>query len=74
MSIRVHPREKIVSAARLDLQRLVLDWQQANHDTLTELEEMKIVHEVLGDTIARHLMYGIRFERHGNYDKKGGEA
>lgn len=70
----MHPRERIVTEALHELQTLVLNWQRDNHDTLTELEEMKIVHEVLGDTIARHLMYGIRFERHGNYDKKGGEA
>jgi hypothetical protein len=69
---RLHPRERIVSEARIELVRAVLDWRE-KHDELTDGELFSIVGGVLGDQITSMAKYLIREERHpGEPDKPGG--
>jgi hypothetical protein len=78
VTIRVHPRERIVSEARIELQEVVLDWQKKHStetdDPLTLMEALSVINDVLSSTLGHAFKYEIRYERHGNYDKPGGEA
>jgi len=64
---------QMVDAARLDLTRRILDWQDEQEE-LTTWEVLKILSDVLSSKIGNIAKYEIRYERHGNYEKKGDEA
>jgi hypothetical protein len=69
---KLHPREAIVTKARLELTRAVLDWREA-HSDLTVGEVFSIIGGVLGDQITSLAKYMIRAERHpDDPDKPGG--
>lgn len=68
--MRLHPREEIVTRARVDLMEKLLDWRR-DHD-LTTAELFSILGGILGDQIAGIAKYLIREERHGDQDKPGG--
>lgn len=66
--MKLHPRMAIVSLARSELGE-ALDALITKHG-LTTIEAAG----VLGDLQGRQLMYALRYERHGDYDKKADEA
>jgi hypothetical protein len=68
--MKLHPRERIVTQARLKLAKAVLD--MIEEFELTDHELVKVVMEECSSTIQSHAKYGIRFERHGNYEDEGG--
>ena len=65
----MHPRAKIVSKWKIDLQKRITDWFRNCDEELTDAEAMKILTEELSNNIQGMLKYTIRFERHGDYDK-----
>ena len=70
--MRLHPREALVTEARLDLIRRVLDWRE-QHDDLTFGELLSILGGTLGDQVTSLAKYEIRAERHpDDPDKPGG--
>lgn len=69
--MKLHPREKIVTAARLDLTEKLLTWHKT-HD-LTDGELFSVIGDVLGGQITNMAKYMIRAERHpDNPDRPGG--
>ena len=70
--MRLHPREVLVTEARLDLTRRVLVWRE-QHDDLTFGELLPILGGTLSSQITGLAKYEIRPERHPNDpDKPGG--
>jgi len=68
--MKLHPREKIVNEAKLRLARAITDISEG----LTEHELMRVVASECLSIVQNHAKYGIRFERHGNYEDEGGLA
>lgn len=68
--MRLHPREEVVSRARVDLMEKLLDWRRG-HD-LTTAELFSILGGTLGGEITGIAKYLIREERHGDQDRPGG--
>ncbi len=66
--MKLHLRNAIVAAARMDMQKVVVNI--SNEHQLTSLELIGI----LTGEIDEALKYALRFERHGNYEKRSGEA
>jgi hypothetical protein len=68
----IHPRERIVNEAEIDLAHALLGvWEK--HD-LTDAEMLRVVAAVFGRHVASNAKYRIREERHGDTDKPGGWA
>lgn len=68
--MRLHPREQIVTAARLDLTESILKWRK-KYD-LTDGELFSVIAEELSSQITGLAKYMIRWERHEDLDKPGG--
>lgn len=67
---RLHPRERVVRQAQLDLMEALNDWQR-DHE-LTDAEYVSLVANELGSRIGSLTRMQIRTERHGTTDKPGG--
>jgi hypothetical protein len=71
-SMRLHPRERIVTEARLDLRKRILDWRE-QHADLTDGELLGILGGTLGDEVTGLAKYMVRAERHPDEpDRPGG--
>lgn len=66
--VKMHERVMIVQKAHNKLASALIEIGQ--EFGLTPSEEASILHQCMGQS----LKYVIRYERHGNYDKRGGEA
>ena len=73
MSLRIHPREKLVRDAEVVLLELVCKWLDSTEaNKLTEWEGVRVLNQVLGLQIASLAKFSISKERHGDEDKEGG--
>ena len=69
MSIKIHKRSQIVTNARCEFDKFLLDLEQKHELTFGEM------FGILGSAIANLAKYQIRSERHpDDPDKKGDEA
>lgn len=67
--MKLHPRSSLVTQARLEFDKFLLDLEQKHELTYGELFAL------LGNSIANLAKYQIRSERHpDNPDNKGDEA
>lgn len=73
MSLRLHPREKLVRDAEVKLLELVCNWLDSDEaNALTEWEGARVLNQVFGLQIASLVKFAISHERHGDTDKAGG--
>lgn len=69
MSLKIHKRSQIVTNARLEFDKFLLDLEQKYELTFGEM------FSIIGNAIANLAKYQIRHERHpDDPDKKGDEA
>lgn len=69
---RIHPRERIVTEARLELMNAINDIRKKYE--LTTGEHMQVVNSELSSVFGSIAKYSIREERHGNSETPGGWA
>jgi len=70
MPRRIHEREKLVTAAEIELRKATM---KAAED-LTQGEYLRVLVNVLAGVISSIAKYAIREERHGDPDTPGGLA
>lgn len=62
--VRLHPRERIVTDARLELNKVIDAWYTKYDDHLTAGEVLGVIGDVLGSEVTRLAKYMVRTERH----------
>lgn len=71
--MKLHKREKLTLKAEQDLSNAMTEWMES-HGNLTFAEMINIISGEFSRTIGHLTKYEIRFERHGDHNKRGGLA